>query len=104
MVHFEADDKFLKSIRVFAEDHFFKLGADGVQIRGGERAESARSKGKKKASPGKSNTNIKQNTISKILDSASAEVLENEERREREEFQHTSKPGKGKAAEAKKKL
>ena len=107
----EGDESFLKSIASFPDDHFFTLGAAGVQIRGGSRVESKRKnrsstgggkdkdKDKDKDKNGdKNNNNSNYQNANFNLDStantlvgASDEKIQNEERRERNEFSDKNK-------------
>ena len=90
LIHLEGDDEFLESISVYPDDHFFALGAAGIQIRGGTRAESKKSKGKAPNPQAPQPIGINIAAISKVLEKASDEVLQNEEKRERNEFSATS--------------
>lgn len=96
LVHLEGDDAFLESIAQFPNDHFFKLGSDGVQVRGGKRVESKRRKPDQTNKATKSGLNAQ--SISKVLGTASEDVLASEEERERREFERTRKRNGEKSA------
>ena len=91
LVHLEGDQEFLDSIAQYPDDHVFKLGADGIQIRGGTRPESK--KRTNRPIPAQYNqkpVKMGTNTITQMLTNASDEVIRNEENRESREFQHTN--------------
>ena len=101
LIHLEGDEAFLASIAPFPDDHFFTLGAAGVQIRGGVQAESKKwprgrdgekdkdkDKDKNKAT---ANPNINLTSVSSMLARASDKIIQIEETRERNKFMGTNK-------------
>ena len=87
LVHLEGDAAFLDSISALPDDHIFKLGASGIQIRGGTRAESKKRRGE---NPHAANARVNSAAITNLLENVSDEVIGNEEEREKREFQGSS--------------
>ena len=78
LIHLVADETFLESLAKFPKDHRFCLGADGITINGGVRTGAGPHQ--KKGSRPIFNNKI----ISQVVESASDEVFDQEESRERD--------------------
>ena len=87
LIHYEANEEFLKSLEKRPEDHLFKLGATGVSIKGGAGRELRRGPGRRRERKRSLKSGINQESISKILSKASDSVLRGAEEEEKEEVQ-----------------
>ena len=96
LLHLEADDVFLKSLERFPEDHLFKLGANGITIKGGQgRSSTTRNRERRRSRK----SGLGKETVSKILEKVSEELFSEREREERAMYEDVSKNKKDKRAQ-----
>ena len=92
LIHYEADDTFLKSLEAFPEDHQFTLGHSSTTIKGGSRPESKRRTQRERQRSARSG--ISKESVSKLLERASNDVIANAERKERDQLDPDNKKRK----------
>ena len=87
LVHMEGNDEFLRSLTQFPDDEIFQLGSEGIQIRGGTRAESKKQRSRTASESNSSKTSgMSGAVISKVLGLASEDVLADAEVKEKQEY------------------
>ena len=87
LVHMEGNDEFLHSLAQFPDDEIFQLGSEGIQIRGGTRAELKRQRNRTAGdSSGNKTSGMSGAAISRVLGLASEDVLADAEEKEKQEY------------------